>query len=176
MSHPFALLTHAATVGVSGSRRPGPASLAALRAALGAVPSGALVCTGCARGIDAATRRLVPTSRLRVFSAARSGLPVRAALAARSVACVRAVASAHSGVWLSFPASACPPGLRPSSSSSACFRGLGSGTWASLAFAVGLGLPAFVFLPPGAPVPAGWPLQPAGSGWWVHRPPQLGLW
>jgi hypothetical protein len=95
---------------------------------------------------------------------------------ARSVACVRACAAAR-GVWCAFPAQACPTGLRPSVQASACFAGFGSGTWASLALALGLGLPAVVFLPAGVQAPAGWGLAAAGAGWHTGQPPaQRGLW
>src|SRR5690606_35805366 len=134
----------------------------ALRLVLAQLATSAQVFTGCARGIDAAARRLVPAARLRVFRVQFGG---RGGFAARSIRCVRAVAAAG-GLWCSFPAGACPSSLSPSSSPSACFSGSGSGTWASLAFALGLGLPALVFLPSGVSAPAGWGLSPLGSGWW----------
>ena len=163
------LLSSAPLVGVSGSRAPGPACLAALARLLPLV--GGPVVVGCAAGIDAAVRRAVPSAS--VVSAWAFGTG-RGALAARSVAVVRQVAAGVSGgpspVWVSLPGRACPAGLAPSTSPSACFSGRGSGSWASLALAVGLGVPAVVFLPPPVSAPAGWAFQPlgrfAGGSFW----------
>ncbi|MBL8206916.1 MAG: hypothetical protein JNM09_21975 [Blastocatellia bacterium] len=157
--------TDVSLLGFSGSRAPSRASVRALRSVLATLPVGALVVVGCASGIDAVVRAACPGAR--VFRAAGFG---RGALVARSVACVCAVAAA-SGVWVSFPDTACPSGLRLSSSASACFAGYGSGSWASLALALGLGVRCFVFLPPGVAVPADWPLVPvAAAGWFVSVP------
>jgi hypothetical protein len=136
------------TVGFSGSRAPSIASMRALRLALATLPSEA------------------PAAR--VFRANDYGVG-RAALAARSIACVRAVAAAG-GVWVSLPDAVCPARLRPSPSPSACFAGYGSGSWASLALAVGLQTRALVFLPPGVSVPVGWPLVALAEGWFGSVP------
>lgn len=155
-------------VGFSGSRSLLPCSVSALRFVSRFVSASASVFVGCARGADELARSLFPGAS--VFSVASGAFGVgRGAFAARSVACVRAVASAG-GCWVSFPSSACPVGLLPSSLSSRCFGGFGSGSWASLAFAVGLGVPCLVFLPPSVPCPVGWPLVPVGGGWFVFRP------
>lgn len=156
-------------VGFSGSRRPCPASLAACGLLAGVVAPGALVVTGCAPGIDAAARLHFPAAQ--VFRAASFGCG-RGAFAARSVACVRAVAAAG-GLWAAFPNGPCPGGLRPSAKSSKCFCGKGSGTWASLAFAVGSGVPCLVFLPAGVPAPVGWGLRPLGGGWFHAAPREI---
>jgi hypothetical protein len=150
-------------VGFSGSRSPGAESVAAVRVALSRVAPGAAVLVGCAAGVDAVVRAAVPPSRLQVFSVGFAG---RGAFAARSAACVRAVAAAG-GCWVSFPSVPCPAGLLPATSSSRCFCGAGSGSWASLAFARGLGLPCLVFLPAGVAAPVGWGLVALGRGWWV---------
>ncbi len=157
-----ALLGSASVVGFSGSRSvaPCPALVCAVVAAL---PPGCAVSVGCASGADAAFRVARPgASVFRVASFGRG----RGAFAARSVACVRSVA-VPGGVWVSFPAGACPAGLVPSSSSSRAFCGLGSGSWASLSFAVGLGVPCAVWLPAGLVVPAGWGFSSVGGGWWL---------
>ena len=139
------------------------------------MPSASVV-VGCASGIDAAARALRPNASVVRASSYGSG---PGALAARSTAVVRAVASGGlAALWLAFPASLCPLGLVPSRSSSACFSGHGSGTWASLALAVGLGVPALVFLPSGVPVPAAWPLAPVAGcagvrGSWVRFRPRV---
>jgi hypothetical protein len=151
----------AAAVGFSGSRAPTSASVAAARAAVAVATRPILV--GDQRGIDATVRSA--RAGAQVFHAASSA---PGHLAARSIAVVRACA-ALGGVWAAFPAAPCPTGLWPSSVASACFSGRGSGTWASLAFAIGLGLPAVVYLPAGVAAP--WSvLVAAGAGWFVVQP------
>ena len=157
------LLASAPVVGISGSRAPSPASAFVCRWAVGQLAPGASVVTGCARGIDGVARLAVPSARVVRASAFGAG---RGALAARSVAVVRAVAAGGpSALWLAFPSGPCPPGLVPTRSSSACFSGHGSGTWASAALAVGLGVPALVFLPSGVAAPPA-----SGAGAWLLAP------
>ena len=157
------LLASAPVVGVSGSRAPSPVSASVCRWAVGQLAPGASVVTGCASGIDGVARLARPSASVIQASAFGVG---RGALAARSVAVARTVAAhAPGAVWLAFPSGPCPAGLVPSRQSSACFGGHGSGTWASLALAVGLGVPALVFLPAGVPAPSAsgpgaWPLVP----------------
>ena len=170
------LLASAPVVGVSGSRAPSPASASVCRWAVRQLAPSASVVVGCASGIDAVARALRPGAS--VVRASQYGAGP-GALAARSTAVVRAVASGGpAALWLSFPSGPCPAGLVPSRSSSACFSGHGSGSWASLALAVGLGVPALVFLPPGVAAPAAWPLAavpgcagPRGS--WVRFRPSM---
>ena len=164
------LIASASVVGVSGSRAPSVASVAACRSALAGLAASSSVVTGCARGIDAVARALCPSVRVIRASAFGTG---RGALAARSIAVVRAVASGGpASLWLSFPSGPCPAGLHPSRQPGACFSGHGSGTWASAALAVGLGVPALVFLPPSVAVPPAWPLVPVigAAGWVRFRP------
>lgn len=163
----YSLLVRASAVAFSGSRAPAPANVAAACAAV-AVAAGPIL-VGDQRGIDAVVR--TARADAQIFHAA-SWAPGH--LAARSIAVVRACA-ALGGAWAAFPAAACPAGLRPSSNAAACFAGYGSGTWASLAFAIGLGMPAVVYLPAGVAVP--WSaLVAAGDGWFVAQPPrQLAL-
>jgi len=96
----------------------------------------------------------------RASSFVRPGVPFAAALVARSVAFVRAVAASPAPCLAAFVSSPCPAGLVPSSSPSRCFCGLGSGSWASVALAVGLGVPVrvFVCLPGDGPgfLPSAW--------------------
>jgi hypothetical protein len=153
-------------IGFSGSRAPSVASVRALHLVLAALPAATSVVVGCAVGIDALARSACPLAR--VFRAVDYGVG-RGSLAARSVACVRAVATAG-GVWVSLPDAACPTGLRPSSSAASCFAGYGSGSWGSLALALGLGVRCFVFLPPGVSAPMGWPLMALGDGWFASVP------
>lgn len=96
-------------------------------------------------------------------------VPLAGRLAGRSAALVSAIASSGPGAGLvgfvSFP---CPPDVLPSSSPSRCFSGAGSGSWASLALAAGLGVPIVVF-PVGLPASA----LPAWAGTWS---PLSGAW
>ena len=154
-------------VGFSGSRNPnGAIPSGVILGAIAAVSPKASVMVGCARGVDAVVRQAFG-SRCQVFSVSSgqwgSG---RGAFAGRSIACVRAVA-AVAGLWVSFPCSHCPAGLLPSGSSSKCFSGSGSGSWASLAYALGSDVTCLVFLPDGVVAPAGWRLAPMVdcNGW-----------
>jgi hypothetical protein len=159
------LLAAAPAVAFSGGRSLPPASVAALRLAAAAVPPSASVLVGCAAGADAVARSLFPAASVFAVSSGRWGVG-RSAFARRSAAVVAATVAAG-GWWLSFPRSACPVGLLPSPSPSRCFSGFGSGSWASLALAVGSALPCLVFLPPGVAAPVGWGLSPLGGvgGW-----------
>lgn len=142
-------LASASVVGFSGSRSlASPAQSAAVAAALSRVAAGAVVHVGCAGGVDQLVRQSAGATgwSLVVHRVAFGG---RGAFAARSIACVQAVAAAG-GVWVAFPSAPCPAGLVPSASASHCFSGAGSGTWASAALAVGLGLSVLVWAPCGA--------------------------
>jgi len=159
-------LRRASVVGFSGSRSVVPPAPLVSRV-VGLVAVGRAV-VGCASGVDAAFRRLFPSPRLSVLSVSSFGgsLPARsAAVVARCVV--------PGGVWLSFPSGPCPPAVVPSASSAACFCGGGSGSWASLALAVGRGVSCFCWLPPGVAAPS-W-LSPVGGGWWVPAAAQLSL-
>jgi hypothetical protein len=163
----FDIIQSHTQIGFSGSRHsidPQAGELAAV-----AVPVGAEVVVGCAAGVDAFFRSRFPAARvLRVD-------PVlgRVGFARRSIACVEAVSG---GLWVSFPACACPSGLLPSASSGRCFSGSGSGSWASLAYAIGRGGAALVYLG-AAPAPSGWGLVrvPDSIGWWRFQSSQVQL-
>lgn len=154
-------------VGFSGSRSCSASQWSAVELAVSGL-CGQPVSVGCARGVDELVRRLVPSAR--VFRVSDCGFRGRGAFAARSVACVRSVA-VSGGLWVSFPSlvSDYPPGLVPSSSSSRCFSGSGSGSWASLAFAVGCGVRCLVFLPSVCP-PAWLSAVPGCPGWFEFQP------
>lgn len=142
--------------GFSGSRSIVPAVCGVLAAR---VPAGASVFVGCAGGVDEFFRSAFPGAV--VFSPSFAG---RGGFAARSAACVQAVGAAG-GLWVSFPSGPCPVGLVP------CSRWApagGSGSWGSLALAVGLGVPSLVFAPAG--VPCGWGFVALGSGWFLALP------
>ena len=174
-------ISGASAVGFSGSRSLENIESSVISEAVAAVPMSARVSVGCQKGVDELVRLACP--RARVFSVSDFGNG-RGAYAARSMACVRSVAVSGAipegiagGLWVSFPSSACPAGLLPSSSSSKCFCGSGSGSWASLAYALGLGVRCVVCLPAGVSVPSGWGLSPVAAGWWVSHaaPVQLSL-
>ena len=152
-------LSSSPVVGFSGSRSSVPA-VARSVASLVSCP----VAVGCARGVDSFFRDYFPACS--VFSAAQFGSG-RGAFAARSVAFVRGLATGG-GVLVSFPSASCPIGLRPSCCHSRAFCGLGSGSWASLAFAVGSGVSCFVFAPFG--VPRGWGFVACGGDWFSFTP------
>lgn len=156
-------LSRSSAVGFSGSRSAALVPAVAL-SVFQSVPVSSRVFVGCALGLDSAARAVFPHAV--VYRASSFGVG-RGAFAARSVALVRGLSSCPAPVFVSFPGAACPQGLVPSASSSACFCGLGSGSWASLAFAVGLGIPCFVWLPPGVSFPSSWSAVWLGGGWWA---------
>jgi hypothetical protein len=157
----------AALVGFCGSRRLGSSWASVVSRCVSAVGrSGRAVAVGCAAGADA----------FALSAARRAGLPVsffsvasgsfgsgRSAFARRSSAFVSAVAASGSGCGLvAFVSASCPAALFPSPVAARCFAGFGSGSWASVALAVGLGVPVVVFPVGGASaLPSGW------SGSWV---------
>lgn len=153
----------------SGSRHAASSASASAAAFLPSVASfsGSLG-VGCARGVDQLVRSAFPSAL--VF---RVQPPVsRASFAQRSARLVRWVAAA-SGLLVVFPSAACPVGVAPSAS----FRGFGSGSWGSAAFALGLGVPVLLFVP--ASLGSSFPAPPAlacrfrclgsvvGGSWWL---------
>lgn len=163
-------------VGFSGSRSCPVASAAAL-SCLPCLPPSCSVVVGCAAGVDSAVRAACPSAV--VFAASTFAASTFAGrLALRSGACVAAVASA-SGLWCAFPSAPCPPALSPSPVLSACFSGAGSGSWASLCFAVGSGVACLVCLPAGVPPPLwfrAFGFAPAGPlGFWFRPAPVVSL-
>ena len=102
---------------------------------------GHTIAVGCASGTDAAVRAAVPQARVFLASGRKPWQ-----LAQRSQAMVQGVVqSGGFRAIVGFPSQPCPAGLVPSSRASNCFSGHGSGTWGTLAYAYGLGLPVFVF-------------------------------
>ena len=162
------VLRSAPVVGVSGSRAASPGCVRAVTWAVGQVQPGTSIVTGCMSGIDQVARSLAPSAL--VLQASHYGRG-RGRFARRSTAVVQRVHSAGpSALWVSAPGRACPQGLVPSPVSSACFAGFGSGSWASLALALGLGVRALVWLPVGITPPQCWGLSlvcPGRAGsWW----------
>lgn len=148
-------------VGFCGSRSLSPRFRGLVSGVVSAVvAAGRGVAVGCAAGADLFALSACPSAL--VFRASGFGVG-RASFARRSSALVSAVAVSGVGCGLvAFVSSACPRGLFPSASASACFSGFGSGSWASVALAVGSGVPVVVF-------PCGFSAAalPVWSGSWV---------
>lgn len=166
-----------ALVGFCGSRSLPSAFSPLVSSCVSAVSlAGRGVAVGCASGADRFALSAARASGVLVslFSASSFGSG-RSAFALRSSAFVSAVASSGAGCGLvAFVSSACPAGLLPSSSASRCFAGFGSGSWASVSLAVGLGVPVVVFpcvlagVSPLSVLPSSWSGSwvSAGSGVW----------
>jgi len=116
------------------------------------------VAVGCAKGLDSVVRANAVKfgCPLSVFTA-ESQCPRH--LVARSVSMVQAVALSTSPVLLGWPGRPCPAQVKPSPIPSRNFCGGGSGTWASLSLAAGLGCTVVVF-----------------GVLHAHLPPSLGKW
>ncbi len=161
-------LAAAPVVGFSGSRSPAPGAESAIAEIASFVPSSSVVAVGCARGVDQIARELFALAR--VFSVASGDYGKgKSAFARRSMACVEAC---QGGLWLSFPASSCPPGLMPGKKA---FNGYGSGSWSSLGYAIGLDIRSVLWLPSSISPPAGWGLSPCGGSWWLSSPAPVQL-
>lgn len=143
--------------GVCGSRVGGGSACGFASRVVPAVFGFGEIYCGCSSGVDAVARSFAS----RVFRVVDYGRG-RWAFACRSIAFVRFLAASPYPVLLGFPSSSCPVGLLPSSSSARCFSGFGSGSWASCAFAVGLGVPVVIFGLPFSALPV-WDL----FGSWV---------
>ncbi|MDQ3749699.1 MAG: hypothetical protein M3367_11940 [Acidobacteriota bacterium] len=156
-------------VGFCGSRSLGSSFAPLVSSCVSAVvAAGRGVAVGCASGADRFTLSAARASGASVslFSASSFGSG-RGSFARRSAALVSAVAVSGSGCGLfAFVSSPCPSALAPSSVASRCFAGFGSGSWASVALAVGLGVPVVVFpcVVAGVSPSSG---LPAWSGSWV---------
>ena len=159
-----ALLASSPVVGFSGSRAPRLASRAALALCLRA---SRVTCPSSSAARVASTRscaRPAPrrsSCRLRAMRrlCSRRALPASCATSPRSRV-----------FWWPFPLRPAHPASRPRAARPLCFSGHGSGTWASVALAAGLGCAALVYLPPGIPPPAWLGTSLAlPSGWHLHR-------
>lgn len=160
------LVASVPAVGFCGSRCGfvSPAAEVAFASLCAVLPGGLPLFVGDARGVDSSVRALFPAAG--VFRVSGSG---RSAFAARSVRFIRVLA-VRRGLLVGFPGAACPLGLRASADAGQCFCGLGSGSWASVAFALGLGCPVLVWVPESSWVPRSFGLEPLGSGWFAALP------
>lgn len=133
-------------VAFCGSRLSASSASASCRAFLPLVSGlGVPVGVGCALGVDSLVRSAFPSAL--VFSVSSflvGGRVARASFALRSAALVSWCASG-SGLLVAFPLGACPSGVAVSAS----FRGCGSGSWGSVALALGLGASVLVVSPAG---------------------------
>ena len=146
------------TFGFSGSRSlSGSQFLLCSQLAAQVSAAGGMVATGCAHGADAAARQ--GSGSQAVIFTSSSSKPY--ALVNRSVQFIQFLAGSPHPVLVSFPNCLCPAGLLPSPFKSKCFAGFGSGSWASLALASGLGVPLLVYLPSNLVPPTLW-------GNWSH--------
>ena len=144
-------------IGFSGSRREVPASAYSVFKKVDATQR---VLVGDASGVDKAVREFFPLAEVFKINWKNKG-----AFAERSIRFVKAIALME-GCLISFPDQDCPIGLKPSESKSKCFCGKGSGTYATLGYAVGLNIPCFVYL---QSFKCDW-LELLGSGWSCYRP------
>ena len=125
------------SVAFSGSRVVGSSASVSLGSFSGSVA------VGCASGVDSLVRSAFPfASVFSVQQFAVGGRVCRASFARRSSALVSWCASSG-GLLVAFPLGACPSAVAPSAS----FSGCGSGSWGSVALAVGLGCSVLVVLP-----------------------------
>jgi len=124
--------------------------------------AGHSVLVGCASGVDEIIRSSVPSARIFSVASPSAGsvsTPAQS-LARRSMSMVSACS-----VLIGFASVNCPVDVSP-----IChFSGGGSGTWATLAYAVSKGLQVFVFMADGVSLPS-W-----SGGSWVQACPS-GLW
>lgn len=133
-------------VAFSGSRVGGSPAWLSCRAFLPVLGgfSGS-VAVGCASGVDSLVRSAFPSACVFLVSSFLVGGRVaRSSFALRSSALVSWCASSG-GLLVAFPLGACPSGVAVSAS----FRGCGSGSWGSVALALGLGCSVLVVSPVG---------------------------
>lgn len=160
-------------VAFSGSRSC-PGAVAAVGEVLPLVAPGTAVSVGCAKGVDAAVRQALPDCT--VFSALeykKPKLPYAAALALRSAACMRSVAP--SGLVVVCPQAGrfCAKEVKPGPK----WAGGGSGSWASAAYALGLGCSVLLWVSPDT-APPRWVHElhrkhwicSVGGYWWFLQP------
>ncbi|WP_144439304.1 hypothetical protein [Geminocystis sp. NIES-3708] len=152
-------IRHFDVVGFSGSRSCSPAILYQVLELV----KHKQIYVGCARGVDATVRSYSPPN-LRVFKASDYGTG-KSSFARRSMVMVNEL-KASGGCLISFPSSPCPSGLKPSPNP---FNGKGSGSWATLAYAIFLNVPCFIYLD-SFPVPHGWGFSPSVTDWFVVSP------
>lgn len=159
------LFANFAVVGFSGSRSLSGAGLIALTDLFPLITSATRVSVGCANGADAAIRKAfekppkrVPWSgfpvadssnQLTIFRVSSGKYGVgKGAFVRRSIAIVESIPVG--GLLVVVPGTNTPPAIVAPSQS---FRGGGSGSWGSAAFALGTGRQVLLWLPSGTKPP-----------------------
>jgi hypothetical protein len=153
-------------VGFSGSRHGAPDRIIGM--AISKIAPSAIVCVGCAVGVDEQVRRRVDADRLKVFRASDyPGQSYPHKLANRSSAMVQHL-SESDGCLIAFPMAECPNGVIPCQQ----WRSAkGSGTWGTIALSVGLGIPTMIWLPTDIAAPEwGDRLEQINRNWWLSLP------
>ena len=137
-NHISSLICSFPVIGFSGSRNPYSQASNAISKILPKLAGySGVVGVGCAKGVDQLVRSYFPQSR--VFKVQP---PInRKAFALRSTRLVSWVV-ASSGLLIAFPSTSCPSGVTPA----IVFHGHGSGTWGSVALAIGMGASVLVFI------------------------------
>jgi hypothetical protein len=145
-------------IGFTGSRKGFEDIQLVETVALSVLKAGHSVSVGCAKGVDALIRKFIPAAQVfRVASPVAGSVSSYAqALARRSMSMVSTCS-----ILVGFASVSCPAGVSPACS----FSGGGSGTWASIAYAVSKGLRVFVFVASNISLPS-WP-----GGSWVQAVP-----
>ncbi|OCQ92244.1 hypothetical protein BCD64_00050 [Nostoc sp. MBR 210] len=123
------------------------------------------ILVGCARGIDEYVRSNCPRANIFKVSDYWQGNLNKAAFAVRSQAMVKDL-SFKNGLLIAFPSSECPQKLKPSKSA---FSGHGSGTWATMAYAIALKLDCLLWLPDEIQPPQHWELEQINDGWLFNQ-------
>ena len=138
VNHLVSYISSFPVVGFSGSRNPyshASISVSVLLPKLSGYSG--VVGVGCAKGVDNLVRSYFPQAR--VFKVQS---PInRKAFALRSTRLINWLV-ASSGLLLAFPSTSCPAGVTPSLR----FNGYGSGTWGSVALAIGMGAPVLLYV------------------------------
>lgn len=134
-----ALVAGQSCIVFSGSRSPGSQAFYSCSQLLPVIQSfSGAVGVGCASGIDQLIRSVFPSAT--VFSVQQ---PISRASFAKRSQRLLLWGFARSGLLIAFPSGPASPHLCPSRS----FKGYGSGSWGSVAFAIGWGLPVLLVLP-----------------------------
>lgn len=150
------------TIAFTGSRKGFIIPALVSQIARSAYSAGHSIIVGCANGVDAVVRHSVPTAKVFKVASPNAGSSVNfaQALARRSMSMVQ-----HCTILVGFASVSCPSGVSPAHA----FGGHGSGTWASVAYAVSKGKQVFIFKASGVLLPC-WP-----NGHWVQAVPS-GVW
>ena len=137
-NHISSLICSFPVIGFSGSRNPYSQASNAISKILPKLAGySGVVGVGCAKGVDQLVRSYFPQAK--VFKVQPPINPK--AFALRSTRLVSWVV-ASSGLLIAFPSTSCPSCVTPA----IVFHGHGSGTWGSVALAIGKGASVLVFI------------------------------